>query len=391
MSFYPSDPQRIAGGVEAVAYHLAAGLGRIPEIELHVLSPRPGIRENQVERYGDVTVHRVAVPPMPLPGVPNMVRSLGPLGRALCQIEPDVINGHTPEFTVAALRAGFMPIYTIHGVAHGELRVLRNPKQKLALLVGMFYTWLTLRKVEHVIASSPYIERTYRHKTQAQFHRIDNPVDDRFFVSEDRDPPSADPPILLWIGTLFERKDPLTAVAALARVRAVHPNVQLHFVGRQPDSDYAAQVRAAISCHGLEDNVVWHGLVTEEEKLALYRQGTLLLLSSREETAPIVISEALAGGLPVVATRVGGVPDLIIEGKTGYLADPEDPIGLADGVLRILADPPRRAQVSRRAVAEARRRFQRDAVAARYASVYQFVTRSRHSDSSFPILHSSIR
>ena len=101
-----------------------------------------------------------------------------------------------------------------------------------------------------------------------------------------------------------------------------------------------------------------------------YAECALLALPPLQETAPVVILEAMAAGKPVVATDVGGVRDLIEDGRTGYVVPASDPSAMADRIRRLLSDEHARVEMGRQARLAAARRFRRDAVADRYRAIY---------------------
>ncbi len=99
-------------------------------------------------------------------------------------------------------------------------------------------------------------------------------------------------------------------------------------------------------------------------------------LPSRGDNLPVSILEAMAAGLPVVATRVGGIPELVDDGETGFLVDADDAPGLAAALDRLAADPDERRRLGGRGAERARAEFSADGVAARMLSLYERVCAS---------------
>jgi glycosyltransferase involved in cell wall biosynthesis len=134
--------------------------------------------------------------------------------------------------------------------------------------------------------------------------------------------------------------------------------------------DMLAALQSQANDIGLNGRVRWHGSVPDAARL--FPAFDLCVLSSRTEGTPIVLFEAMAAGVPIVATRVGGVPDMVSPAE-GVLVPPDDPIALAAEIRRACADP---AAAARRASA-ARARLQRDFGIApwldRYETVYRLV------------------
>ena len=127
----------------------------------------------------------------------------------------------------------------------------------------------------------------------------------------------------------------------------------------------------------LQERATYLGPLDAPAMLREYAECALLALPSNVETAPVVILEAMAAGKPIVATTVGGVPDLVEDEVTGFLVAPDDVEALAERILRLLKDGDLRERMGRRAREVARRRFQRDNVATRYREIYQEVLRSK--------------
>ena len=156
------------------------------------------------------------------------------------------------------------------------------------------------------------------------------------------------PPLVVAVGRLAEPKDALTLVRALAAVRGRPFSALL--IGDGPDRP---SVEAEVRRLGLQDAVALAG--TRDDVPALLAQADVFALSSRSEGAPLSILEAMAAGLPVVSSRVGGVPELVVEGETGLLVPPGDPAAMAAALGRLLAD----AGLRRRLGAAGRERAQR--------------------------------
>ncbi|MGD0250595.1 MAG: glycosyltransferase family 4 protein [Thermoplasmata archaeon] len=150
----------------------------------------------------------------------------------------------------------------------------------------------------------------------------------------DRDPRG---PIVLFVGRLYsEQKGLVPLVRAMARLPAeTRPLLRLvgdDWGGREPALALARSL-------GLADRVVALGAVTREELLQEYAAADLFVLPSLFDSFPVVLLEAMAAGLPVVATCVGGVPEIVQEGRTGLLVPPGDSLALAEAMRVVLDDP----------------------------------------------------
>ncbi|MDP2712899.1 MAG: glycosyltransferase family 4 protein [Solirubrobacteraceae bacterium] len=166
-------------------------------------------------------------------------------------------------------------------------------------------------------------------------------------------------PVVGFVGRIEPRKGPLDLVHAAPQIRAGKPDARIVIVGDDPyDSapEYAAQVRRA---EGVE-HVSW-----VPDGAAVMRHLDVLVAPSRQEPFGTVLAEAMAAGTPVVATRVGGLAEVVVDGVTGRLVTPGRPDELAAAVLEVLADRDRMGAAAR----EQAQRFGADAYADRVEQI----------------------
>ena len=140
-------------------------------------------------------------------------------------------------------------------------------------------------------------------------------------------------PVLLTVGNLHEHKGQRLAVQALALVRQRHPQARLLVVGDGPDREALARAAATL---GLADAVHLVGVVPNTELSLWYSAADLLLLASSREGWPNVLLEAMACGTPVVATRVGGVPEIVQTPLVGRVVEERTAAAFAHAVLGML-------------------------------------------------------
>jgi glycosyltransferase involved in cell wall biosynthesis len=141
-------------------------------------------------------------------------------------------------------------------------------------------------------------------------------------------------PLVVQVAQLVGHKDPLNFVRAMTRVRERVPNAQALLVG---DGALRSDVEREIAALGLAGVVHLAGYRTDAD--ALLAAADVACLSSREEGMGSVLLDALAFGVPVAATRAGGIPEIIIDGDCGLLAPVERPDALGDNIARLLTEP----------------------------------------------------
>jgi len=232
------------------------------------------------------------------------------------------------------------------------------------LLEGL-YDRYAVQHVGDIVAISPYVLQEYSGRSPARFHRIDNPLPREFFATPDL----AEDGRLLYAGTIDERKNVLDLLRALTIVRRQVPAVRLRIAGRTTSPAYNRQVHEYVDAQGLQSNVEFLGLLDKAHLLDEYARCSAVVLASRQETAPMTIIEAMAAGKPVVATRVGGVPDLVEDGHSGFIVEPGDVEGMARCILELLTSLDARRNMGRRA-RQLAERFRLETVAAQYRQLY---------------------
>jgi len=151
-------------------------------------------------------------------------------------------------------------------------------------------------------------------------------------------------PTLLSVGDLKPRKGQALSLAAFAQARSHIPQARYFLAGGLTHSEYARRLRAFVQEHGLEGSVSFLGALSPEDLARCYQGASLFVLTPRQEGLRfegfgLVYLEAGAYGLPVVATRSGGVPEAVKDGQTGILVEPDDVAGAAEAILRLLSDP----------------------------------------------------
>ncbi len=139
---------------------------------------------------------------------------------------------------------------------------------------------------------------------------------------------------IFQVARLDPLKDHATAIRTMAHLARRRPEARLILVGEGPEGP---AIRDLVRGHDLGEHVRFLGLRADVPRLL--PAADVCLLTSLSEGIPLVLIEAMAAGLPVVSTRVGGVPEVVEDGRTGLLAPPAGPDALAAAILKLAADP----------------------------------------------------
>jgi glycosyltransferase involved in cell wall biosynthesis len=179
------------------------------------------------------------------------------------------------------------------------------------------------------------------------------------------------PARLLFVGRLVYQKGGDILLDALAKVK--DHDWELSIVGdgpRRPDWENQADKL------GIKDRVHFRGWLDKADLLKQYQKANIFVLPSRHEGMPNVVLEAMGCGLPVIATRIAGSEDLVLDGTTGYLINPDNPQELSEALLKLIdhrEDIKRMGEAARARVVES---FSWDSVADRYLTL---LTRARNT------------
>lgn len=144
----------------------------------------------------------------------------------------------------------------------------------------------------------------------------------------------ADRPLVGFVGRLSPEKGPEVFLRAVLLLHGLLPAAHFVVVG---DGPLREELQDFVARFALGERTHFAG--TRDDMPAVYRELDALVSSSHSEAMPLALMEAMASGVPVIATRVGGVPDLIDQGRTGWLVGPRDFEGLADRVAHTLRTP----------------------------------------------------
>jgi len=192
---------------------------------------------------------------------------------------------------------------------------------------------------------------------------------------------SRDVSTLLFLGRIGRRKGILDLIEAVARLRARFPDIML-LVGGDGDPAKAEQLAET---RGIARNVEFLGWVSGEAKQGLLAKATIYVLPSYAEGLPMSVLEAMAAGLPIVATPVGGVPEAVTDGTEGFLVHPGSVAELENRLEQLLDDPLLRAQMGQAARRKAEALFAVESIAPALEALYAEVSLAvKHNSRRIP-------
>lgn len=284
------------------------------------------------------------------------------------KFSPDIVHaqGFAGEGLVAvrlARRRRVPAVITVHGMIDKEAKLYGDPVRAVLARRVMYQT---LRGTDGIVFSSPYRREELTLSPRVDGRVIENAISEDAFGYERTGRGTA----IVYGAFIGPRKRLLDLVRALPKVRAAAPEVTLRVAGPVSDQAYGRAVEAEVAALGLSDAVTFLGPLDATSMRKELAAAGVLALPSEEENAPLVISEAMANGLPIVATDVGGVAWMVEDGVAGYVVPPGDVDALADRLTAVLTDPARWEAMSAASRA-AGERFRPAVVAERTLELYR--------------------
>ncbi len=292
--------------------------------------------------------------------------------RQLKKIQPDIVHGQGSERygAVTAVFSGFPNVLTLHG----NMRLIAALNQERPFS----YNWLAARlegfvlpRTDGVVCITSYTRDAVKDLAPRTWV-LPNAVDRSFFEVQAAPDPSA-PPVGLCVGTLCQRKNQNAFIRALDPL-AERKQFKILFASEPAQDGYGEEFHRLVRERPWCEHI---GYINREQLKTRLAAASFVALPTREDNCPMVVLEGMAAGVPVLASKVGGVPDLIEDGKTGLFCDPDRPESFRAGVEKILADRAWARQLATTAKAEAMRRFHPQAIARAHLEIYRQVLEKR--------------
>jgi glycosyltransferase involved in cell wall biosynthesis len=374
--------------------------GMVPPFEIHVISCTQQPMYAPEKLASNIWFHSVHVSKWGWlrTGYQGCVRAVR---KKLKEIQPDLVHaqGTERDCALSAILSPYPRLLTIHG----NLRLIKKQvgfKLFSAMWFQSFLEGFAVPRFDGVICITNYTREVVEHEVPKTWV-VPNAVDPTFlelgekrmgrrhgsdsveinnsgFKSQVGLPGRCfasvtagldSPPVILVVANVNERKNQNAFLCALDPL-AEKMSFKVRFFGGCGASDYAREFRELIEsrpwCH-------YGGMLGREELRTQFEQATMLALPTHEDNCPMVVLEAMASGVAVMASKVGGVPDLIDGVRTGLFCDPCDPESFRAGVKRLLEDREYAHRMASAAHDDAMRRFHPNVIASKHLEIYREV------------------
>jgi glycosyltransferase involved in cell wall biosynthesis len=261
-----------------------------------------------------------------------------PTCAAIKRFQPHLVHAFGFETGSAsiALRSGFPVSCFIQGISE-KIDPYNQQRDWLERKVALWCERTAVSRVRWMVAENEFARNwALSHNPSADIEVIPHTLRSQFL---DKACPNF-APNFVFVGTLSYNKGIDTCLQALAKTH--HPHATLTIIGSGP---YREELEKLVSCLGLAHRVHFLGPLHTSDVIRELNQSTCLLLASRMDTSPNVLTEAHAIGLPVIGTRVGGIPEMIDHEVDGFLVDGNDASAMASYMNHILDDPQKACQM----------------------------------------------
>jgi len=369
---YPIERGRISGGVEASVFGLAQEQSLCHEVYAFDV-PRLG-GDSRVEHDGEVLVHRFRNT-----GTRQMAtsRQVKMIADEICTLQPDICHIHGTGLFQWLMykklkRAKIKTIVTIHGLIRVEKRNMlkkgMTPKRLFQYLYQGAVEKRFLSQLPVAIVDTEYVKEmvnNYPIRKKPAMQVVPQGINEDYFELECS--PASN--VFLSVGAIIERKGHLLTLKAFEQLRKAGVEARLVIAGTVTSQSYLEQLQEAICNSEFREDVSLYTDVSVNALKKLYEDAHVFVLHTEEESQGIVFAEAMATGLPVVSTRVGGAPYVVKDGGTGLLSNYADIVTFADNMKRLMTDEQLWKTMAKAAKSEAKV-FHWNEIASRVSDVY---------------------
>jgi glycosyltransferase involved in cell wall biosynthesis len=360
---------------------LAEALALLPGIEVNVITQYKGLQTCHVRR-GQLHAIYLSIQKI-MNALSLFMYTFYRAKKFIKTINPDIVHGIGTEhiWPFVALNSGFPHVITLHGILTKILKQTNPPiltRQRYFALLERY----VMKKAKNVIVINQYVQNIMQKcNNSARLYSVENPVHKRYFnvISS----PSESKKILFvgHTGRGKGFKDLIEAFIYLKR-KGVVSNWVISAVGPIHKGSYYDEISYLIRKEDIHSNIIFKGFLLPHEIIEEYKSSAFLVLPSEQETAPMSIAEAMACGLPVIATRVGGIPYMVKDNDTGLLFDVGKNEELADRMLKLIQNPDLSKRYGERSKVEAEKRWRPEKIAEQTMKVYTQIINEKNIKTS---------
>jgi glycosyltransferase involved in cell wall biosynthesis len=350
---------------------LLEGLADLPALDIHVISCTQQPMSSPAKLANNILFHSLHVPKI------GWLRTayagcILAVHRKLLEIRPDIIHsqGTERDCATSALFTRIPKVLTVHGNIRAIAKLHHYP---------LFSFWWIQARLEAfclprfagVICISKYTQQQVSDLAKKTW-LLPNATENLFFESRPTAVDPSTPPQVLVVANVDRRKNQNALIQA-HDPQANKLKFTVKFYGRCGEDSYGKEFRSLLETRPW---CSWGGMIGRENLRDEFARATTLFLPTREDNCPMVVLEAQASGVPVIASNVGGVPDLVEDGVTGLLTNPDLPSSMPIALEKILSDKALARRLSEGGRKQALARFHPNVIATKHVEIYRQIISS---------------
>jgi len=349
---------------------LFQGFAALPNLEVHILSCTQQPMPSPTKLAENISFHSLHVPKIGWlrTGYAGCIRAVR---KELKKIQPDILHaqGTERDCAISAVFQKIPKVLTIHGNMRAITKLYCHPPLSFWWFQSQLEAFC-LPRFDGVICISKYTQQQVSDLAKS-YWLLPNASEISFFEtgkSRTQYNPT-DPPSILVVANVDGRKNQNALIQALDPL-AHKLKFIVKFYGRCGEDSYGKEFRSLLETRPW---CSWGGMIGRENLRDEFAQATALFLPTREDNCPMVVLEAQASGVPVIASNVCGVPDLVEDGVTGLLTNPDFPSTMPIALEKILTDKALTARLAEGGRKQALARFHPNVIATRHVEIYREV------------------
>ena len=347
---------------------LADELSKVKDVELHIVSEFTNISKSFDCIQNNIHFHclrsALAIPflcrgyagMIPYDAFSQFKKSRHNLRKKISEISPDIVHAHGTEGPngIVAVESNYPHIISLQGIVTKLVEINPNYRyRKIALLEKE-----VLRRGKNFIAKTAFAKEIIRkYNPEAAVFHIDNIVHPSFFKVARNGRLEKN---IVYAGAISPDKGVKELINAFGKISPEYPDYFLTLIGGGSEK-YLQHLKNFAESLKVDGRIRWLGFQTHTQIAETFRKAAVLTFPSKMDTSPNVVAEAMVSGLPVIATSVGGIPDMIKHRETGYLINqPTAPL-IYEALKKVLSDVEFCHNIGKNGQDEARIRFSREA------------------------------
>lgn len=361
------------GGVMQASMRLIRALAKSGKVDLYIVTQTLQVKKEERKKEDNLTIIFLPYYFKKNDAVIFYGGFRRRLRRIINELKPDLVHaqGNT-QFIFSAIKAPLPHLVTIHGLYRNEMKVFKSRlsrREYFKKLIAVGFEKYYISRINNLIAITSEISDIVRKRSSnVRIFRIDNAIDDNFFSLVNTN----NGPVILFVAAITYRKGLHILLKAFVSLARQIPSIKCRIAGVEHwDPCYVNSMKQDYASYIKTGQISFLGPITQKQLYDEMSASSLLCLPSLSESAPMVIAQAMAAGKVVVASRIGGIPDMISEGITGKLAIPGNVDNLVECIANIIVDKEQLRKIGEKAKEAAMKKYYSEAVVAKTIQAYR--------------------